>query len=58
MAKNKTDKEVPQSQETPEEVDDNWEEFEDPYPLPPLKSKRYIPNPNARPARGFVTYPY
>ncbi len=59
MAKNKTYKEEPQNQGTPEDVDDNEEkEFEDPYPLPPLKGKHYIPNPNARPARQFVRYPY
>ncbi len=58
MAKNKTDKEKPQSQDTAEEVDSNEDEFEDPYPLPPFKGRFCPTYPNARPEKLHTTYPY
>lgn len=59
MAKNKANKEEPQNQDTPKDVDDNGEEeFEDPYPLPPFKGKFYPTYPNARPEKLHTTYPY
>lgn len=63
MAKNKTKREEPQNQDTPEEgapenLDDNEDDTWDIPPLPPLRGKTLRTYPNARPAKLHTTYPY
>ena len=62
MAKNKTKREEPHSQETPEEdmpeEPDATEDDDILPPLPPLKGKFYPTYPNDRPAKLHTTYPY